>query len=574
MTITNSSDIPIDFISPLTLSCNIDGSSGSTTGIVNSAHGGTGVNNGSNTITLGGNISTANTLTTSGNFPLTVTCTGTTTVTLPTSGTLATTTNTVSSITGSSNQVLANGTTGSAQTGAVTLTLPQFIGTTSTPQFGALTLSSSGSGLNLTNNSAISGQTIAPVNWNGQDSVSGSVIYGRLKNEIVSNTTGVTTSKTTLSVQNGSGTLTDYMNLDGSTEKINLLKTPNVSSLTASSLVATDSSKNLTSTTSGLTPTFTGLNLSGLTASSLVSTDGSKNLTTFSGQVPLANGGTNASLTANNGGIFYSTASAGAILAGTATAGKMLQSGSTAAPSWSTPTYPSASGTSGKILRSDGTNNVYTTSTFSDTYTASNLLYSNGSNTVTGLSTANNGTLVTNGSGVPSISSTLPSAVQNNITSLGTLSSIVQNSAQPLVISRLSSNITNATGNGVEYTIICDTADENVGSYYDTTTGIFTAGVTGNYLFTGAIFLGAVSASNTQVVAKVVTGSRSYQVFSVNGANVKDINNSLCMGYSIMIHLISSGTVTVTITAMSGTQTVSVKGVAPQITYFDAYLLS
>lgn len=127
--------------------------------------------------------------------------------------------------------------------------------------------------------------------------------------------------------------------------------------------------------------------------------------------VSLAHGGTNANLTASNGGIFYSTSTAGAILSGVATAGKVLQSGATAAPTWSTPTYPSASGTAGQIIRSDGTNNVYSTSTFADTYSASNLLYSNGANTVTGLATTNNGVLVTNGSGVPSISTTLPSGI-------------------------------------------------------------------------------------------------------------------------------------------------------------------
>jgi len=52
----------------------------------------------------------------------------------------------------------------------------------------------------------------------------------------------------------------------------------NVSGLTASTLVATDGSKNLSSSVSGLTPGFTGLNVSGLTASTLVATDGSKNL--------------------------------------------------------------------------------------------------------------------------------------------------------------------------------------------------------------------------------------------------------------------------------------------------------
>jgi hypothetical protein len=70
-----------------------------TTGVWNgtgigATYGGTGVNNGSNTITLGGNISTASSFTTSGAFALTLTTTGATNVTLPTSGTLVTTTTT------------------------------------------------------------------------------------------------------------------------------------------------------------------------------------------------------------------------------------------------------------------------------------------------------------------------------------------------------------------------------------------------------------------------------------------------------------------------------------------------
>jgi fibronectin-binding autotransporter adhesin len=73
---------------------NLSGSN--VTGILGAANGGTGVNNGSNTITLGGNINTggalttANSFTTAGNFALTLTQTGATNVTLPTSGTLAT----------------------------------------------------------------------------------------------------------------------------------------------------------------------------------------------------------------------------------------------------------------------------------------------------------------------------------------------------------------------------------------------------------------------------------------------------------------------------------------------------
>jgi len=65
-------------------------------GILNPASGGTGVNNGSYSITLGGNINTGGTLTTAGNFTtsgafaLTLTATASTNVTLPTTGTLAT----------------------------------------------------------------------------------------------------------------------------------------------------------------------------------------------------------------------------------------------------------------------------------------------------------------------------------------------------------------------------------------------------------------------------------------------------------------------------------------------------
>ena len=54
-----------------------------------------------------------------------------------------------------------------------------------------------------------------------------------------------------------------------------------------------------------------------------------------SGILGLSNGGTNANLTASNGGVVYSTASAFAILSGTATAGLALVSGANAAPSWS-----------------------------------------------------------------------------------------------------------------------------------------------------------------------------------------------------------------------------------------------
>lgn len=103
----------------------------------------------------------------------------------------------------------------------------------------------------------------------------------------------------------------------------------------------------------------------------------------WSGQLGLTRGGTAANLTASNGGIVYSTASALAILSGTATAGQILRSGASAAPSWSTATYPA-------------------------TVTANRLLYASSTNVVSDLASANSSILVTDGSGVPSLSTTLP----------------------------------------------------------------------------------------------------------------------------------------------------------------------
>jgi hypothetical protein len=100
--------------------------------------------------------------------------------------------------------------------------------------------------------------------------------------------------------------------------------------------------------------------------------------------VSLADGGTNASLTASNGGIVYSTASALAILSGTATAGQHLQSGSSTTPSW-------------------------TTSTYADTYAANSILYASSANTVTGLALGTANQVLTVNSGGTAFSWATPS---------------------------------------------------------------------------------------------------------------------------------------------------------------------
>lgn len=99
----------------------------------------------------------------------------------------------------------------------------------------------------------------------------------------------------------------------------------------------------------------------------------------LSGILPLANGGTNANLTATNGAVIYSTATAfGKTAAGST--GQLLRSAGAASPTWTTVTFPA-------------------------TTTINQLLYSSAANVISGLATVNTGALVTSSTGVPSIAS-------------------------------------------------------------------------------------------------------------------------------------------------------------------------
>lgn len=62
---------------------------------------------------------------------------------------------------------------------------------------------------------------------------------------------------------------------------------------------------------------------------------------------------------------------------------------------------------------------AFSTAVYPATTTINQILYSSAANTVTGLATANSSTVVTSAGGVPSLSQTLPTAVQANITQLG-----------------------------------------------------------------------------------------------------------------------------------------------------------
>lgn len=155
------------------------------------------------------------------------------------------------------------------------------------------------------------------------------------------------------------------------------------STITIGGNLVTTPANSLTLTTTGITNVTLPTSGTLATTSQIPSTP-----------ISLANGGTNASLTADNGGIVYSTATAMSILPHTATANQPLLSGASGAPGWSTATYP-------------GSTNI------------NRILYSSANNVVGQITSANSGVLITDTSGIPSISNTL--TLVNSSTTMETL---------------------------------------------------------------------------------------------------------------------------------------------------------
>ncbi len=276
--------------------------------VLGSTYGGTGVNNGSNTLTLAGNLAT------SGSFASTFMMTAPTTVTFPTSGTLATTAGTVSSVSGTSNRITSTGGT----TPVIDISA-SYVGQTSITTLGTV-----GTG-------TWQGSVVSEV-YGGTNQSSyalGDTLYSSATNVLSKLPGNTTTAKQYLS-QTGNGSVStapSWATVAGA-------------DITGAALTKADDT-NVTLTLGG-TPTTSLLRTTSITAG-------------WTGQLSLSRGGTNASLVADNGGILYSSGSALAILASTATAGQMLRSGTSTSPTWSTNTWPSTTA-QGDLLYSSSAN--------------------------------------------------------------------------------------------------------------------------------------------------------------------------------------------------------------------------
>lgn len=216
---------------------------------------------------------------------------------------------------------------------------------------------------------------------------------------------------------------------------------------------------------------------------------------------------------------------------------------------------------SGTVLQGQGvgTTSAFSTATYPATTTANDILYSSATNVVGQITTAASGVLITSSGSVPSISSTLPAAVQGNITTVGNLGNTL-NTTRTLVLAYVNANVSNISGDSTNYVIIFNSTIFDQASNFNTTTGTFTAPVTGKYNISSNILLSGLLITHTGCQFQIVATARTIPGSISNvGAN-KDVNNDLSCSFSNFVDMTAGDTLTMHIQISGGTKTVGIFG--------------
>ena len=119
----------------------------------------------------------------------------------------------------------------------------------------------------------------------------------------------------------------------------------------------------------------------------------------------------------------------------------------------------------------------------------------------------------------------------------------------------LSADTTNSTGDGTQFVIPFNTADTNVGSNFNTGTGIYTAPTTGLYQFYAIVAYKSVGAA-TGGFAEFLVNATDYFIFSNDGFLTVASSGNFYINGSLIVQLTAGDTVKVNAAASGTTKTV------------------
>ena len=204
---------------------------------------------------------------------------------------------------------------------------------------------------------------------------------------------------------------------------------------------------------------------------------------------------------------------------------------------------------SGSITVTPGPNSLTISSSASGTVnagTANQLAYYAASGSaVSGLASASNGVLITSAGGVPSISSTLPTAVQGNITSVGTIGSGTWQ-GNTIAVGYGGTGATSIGANG--------TLAQSNGSIYTFTTATYPSTTTANRL---------LYSSATNTVTDLATANSATLVTNATGVpswTSSMTNGQILIGSTGATPVVGTITGTLGVTVTNGAGTITISG--------------
>ena len=204
---------------------------------------------------------------------------------------------------------------------------------------------------------------------------------------------------------------------------------------------------------------------------------------------------------------------------------------------------------SGSITVTPGPNSLTISSSASGTVnagTANELAYyATSGSAVSGLASASNGVLITSAGGVPSISSTLPTAVQGNITSVGTIGSGTWQ-GNTIAVGYGGTGATSIGANG--------TLAQSNGSIYTFTTATYPSTTTANRL---------LYSSATNTVTDLATANSATLVTNATGVpswTSSMTNGQILIGSTGATPVVGTITGTLGVTVTNGAGTITISG--------------